>query len=295
MAVAGSEDYYIGVLPKPPLASNDLIDLLVRNFRAFRLEVLSEANHKALGRSEYDAESRRSKKSYHEDLVNSRNFWFACFVAPVGLDGNIFRNISKSPSASHIPDSTVSADDERIVRDGRWIGLCSAHGPIPREYWQLQALQGSTLPDDVESRFHLANLYFLQGHRGVKVGENEMLFLTLCQASYDYLERLAYTRASRTPAFCRLRGTITPDAVGTKLMQLYMDLCGYHITGWVPQVTAMLLNGAKVETWPAVDDNPSFYTSCRFPTFERLSRIDKKDGVYVLTQDTRQGEIWSRL
>ena len=98
--------------------------------------------------------------------MNPQNFWFACFIAPAGLDGKCFRNVSKTPSADYHPNPTVAEDDERIMREGRWIGLCSAHGPFTSDEWDLQYVQEAILADDIESRFHLANLYFLEDCRG---------------------------------------------------------------------------------------------------------------------------------
>ena len=228
-------------------------------------------------------------------MTSPRDFWVACFVAPAGLDGNNFRNVSKSPleSTSHIPDPSVNSNDEKIVKEGTWIGLSSGHGPFANEEWHLKQLQGTTYPDDVESRFHLANLYFLEDYRGAKDADRERMFKRMIMTTFDYFERLAYSLSTRKPAYCRLRGSITPAAIGTKLMGIYESF-GYHIIGWVPQVTAMIVNGAKVGSWPKVEDEPGFYADCKMPTFEKLSRIDE-NGVLVLTEATKRGEVWSKL
>lgn len=286
------QDYYIGVLPKPPQASEDLVNVLAQKLRAFKLEVLSEADGTAFGRSEYAAEKKRSEQSYHDNIVSSTDFWFVCFVAPGGLGGNIFRNVTQQPSTAHIPGTLVNADDDKIMRDGRWIGLASGHGPIPKEKWNMKQVQGGIFSDEVESRFHLTGLYFL--HRGVKLPDGESLFMELCLGSHDYLQRIALARAARTPAYCRLRGTITPSAIGTKLMGMYEDKLRYHIIGWVPQVTSMLVNYANVERWPTVEENPAFFKDCHFPTFEKLVRIHK-DRWEVLTEDKSEGEVWAKL
>lgn len=238
-------------------------------------------------------EKTRTTQSYYDDLTGVRDFWIAAFVAPAGLEGNNLRNVSKHPTASHDLVPPVNDDDERIIREGRWVGLSSAHGSYSTEEWQLKWLQKGMYPDDIESRFHLANLYVLESHRAAKDGNDGKLFTRLVQALFEYLEHLAYARSSSVPAYCRLRGTITPAAIGTKLMSIYQSF-GYHIIGWVPQVTAMLVNGAKVGGWPSVEENRGFYADCQFPTFERLSRIDR-DGVWVLTHTSPHRETWSKL
>lgn len=53
MAKVDGEDYYIGILPKPPAASEQLMKILVRKFRVFRLQALEEHDGRALGRSEW--------------------------------------------------------------------------------------------------------------------------------------------------------------------------------------------------------------------------------------------------
>lgn len=292
MATEDGQDYYIGVLPKPPIASEELVDILAQKLQSFRLEVLSEADGTAFGRSTYAAEKKRTGKSYRENIVSPTDFWYACFIAPGGLKGGIFKNVSQSPSTEHVPGTPVSEDDDRIMREGRWIGLASGHGPIAKEDWNIKILSGQTFSDEVESRYHLTGLYFL--HRGVKLPDGESLFMELCLGSHDYMQRLALARATRKPAYCRLRGTITPAALGTKLMKMYEDKLRYHIIGWVPQVTAMIVNYANVESWPTVEENPKFFSDCIMPTFEKLVRI-YDDRWEVLAHDTPQGEIWARL
>lgn len=292
MSTKDGQDYYIGVIPKPPIASDELVNLCAKKLRAFRLEALSEADGTAFGRSEYAAEKKRTEESFIENIKSPRDFWFAAFIAPSGLEGSVFRNVTQSPSTAHIPDSPINKDDEKIIREGRWVGLASGHGPISQEEWKIKILQGSTYPDDVESRFHLTGLYFL--HRGIKLPDGESLFMALCLGSHDYLQRLALARASRTPAYCRLRGTIRPAALGTKLMGMYEDKLRYHVIGWVPQVTAMILNYAHVDKWPTVEEDPRFFSVCAFPTFEKLVRI-YEDRWEVLAHDTPQGEIWAKL
>ena len=295
MASQQSMDYYIGVIPKAPIASKELVELLVTKFRAFRLQALTEADGKAFGRTELSAERQRDIESYREELTDPGNHWFSCFNAQAGLHGNIFRNAEeKPPEVSQILDARLNADDERIIREGEWIGMSSGHGPMPAEEWQLARLQGGQLyPDEVESRFHLANLYFLEGHRGVKANDDEKLFLRLCYSSFDYCYALSHQLAKHKPAYCRLRGTISPDAPGTKLMDLYKSF-DYHFIGWVPQVTAMILNKAKVDGWPLVEENPAFYSHCTFPTFEKVCRVNNDGSVHVLTEEGPKGEVWTK-
>lgn len=288
------QEYYIGVLPKSPIVSDDLLDIIIKKFRDFRLQVLAIADNKALGRSSHAFEEKTDRQSYLDDLNSPTDFWFACFAAPAGLDGNIFRNVSRPPRSRHDFNATVSKDDERILKEGIWVAISSAHGPLSKEAWHLPGLSDTVLSDDVESRFHLSQLYLLEEHRGVKLPGNESLFLRLCRGSFDFLQNFAYKRASRKPAYARMRGTIAPDAADTKLMDLYKKQLGYTITGWVPQVTAMLTNQARVETWPSVEDNKDFYTACRFPCFEKLCRIDE-NGVSIFQRSTPQGEIWAKL
>nr|POE47872.1 hypothetical protein CFP56_01200 [Quercus suber] len=203
------------------------------------------------------------------------------------MRGDIFQSVraEQIPNGADHVDVAPNSDDQEIMTSGTWIGLEMAYEPIPKDQWTLPSC-GNSLGSQNDHRYHFSNLYIKKDYRRISGSPGKTLVEIIeSTLTAQIVSRICSSSAERLPIILRKRLIVSPENVaGSSLMNRYNKWWGYVVTGWVPKVTALLVNLTRVEQWPLPEEDPGFYSKCDWAVMETLWKINRLSIDYM-TQD----------
>lgn len=183
-------------------------------FRELRLQSLRDEPEAFT--EKHDAASLRPM-TYWYDFIDQHN----------GLIHIAF-GLPKS-EASKLAGTSLLANNDLIMKQGKPLGLAVNTGPVPKE--QFLSLPGSQIPvnrpDDQEQRFHAGMLFHVPEMRGAQRG---LLFETLVLDRDEWLLNSLRSTATEPPPLARFRGNVKPGRRQKELL-LFYTRAGWYIAG----------------------------------------------------------------
>lgn len=127
------------------------------------------------------------------------------------------------------------ASDEETLLSGEWVGFVTVRGPIPYfDYFLPESGQPVPANPDLETRWHLCNLYTAKVHRGKGLGR------ALVNACIEFVRIYSANVPDKSISTARLR--LFMDAKKTALVGMYKKML-FQEAGWITLREAFIANG----------------------------------------------------